>query len=99
VTCFSQISPVIKGCAADSIIGVTYFSQISPVDFCTFDAAFVALFRITAGDAWIESLPAHTDDGVVNPGIVTFLITYVLLVNWTLLPIRCAARRSLGGVN
>ena len=31
--------------------------QVSPTDFGAFDSAFVALFRISAGDAWIESLP------------------------------------------
>jgi hypothetical protein len=74
--------------AADAIIGVAYFSQASPDDFGTFNSAFVALFRITAGDAWIESLPAHGPNGWLNPGSVMYQATYVLIVNWTLLPIR-----------
>ena len=67
---------------------MTYFSQAAPDDFGAFNKAFVALFRITAGDAWIESLPAHGPDGWLNPGSVMYQLTYVLIVNWTLLPIR-----------
>ncbi len=88
--------------AADSIVGVTYFSQASPDDFGAFNKAFVALFRITAGDAWIESLPAYGPEGGLNPGSVVFQVTYVLIVNWTLLPIRWDGRTGgwgEGGMN
>ncbi len=67
---------------------MTYFSQASPNDFGAFDSAFVALFRIAAGDAWIESLPARGPDGQMNVGIAVYQVTYVLIVNWTRLPIR-----------
>ncbi len=47
-------------------MGVSYFSDYAPGDFGAFDAAVVALFRVTAGDSWIESLPPHAEDGAVQ---------------------------------
>ena len=55
---------------ADSIIGVTYFDESAPADFSEFDKAFVALFQVAAGNAWIESLPSHGPDGSLNFGYV-----------------------------
>ena len=67
---------------------MTYFSQAAPDDFGAFDSAFIALFRLSAGDSWIESLPARGPDGAIHTGAVAYHATYVLIVNWTLLPIR-----------
>ena len=69
---------------------MTYFSQTSPEDFGRFDSAFVALFRVTAGGSWTQSLPTRAPDGSVAFGPTLFLTTYVLLVNWTLLPVSMA---------
>ncbi len=69
---------------------MTYFCELSPSEFCSFDRAFVALFRISAGDAWIDSLPYVNDDGSTNLGAVFFLDSFILVVNWTLLPITLA---------
>jgi hypothetical protein len=69
---------------------VTYFSQTSPEDFGRFDAAFVALFKVTAGGAWTPSLAARGPDGSIAFGPTLFLTSYVLLVNWTLLPVSMA---------
>ena len=38
----------------------------------------------------MATLPTRGDDGTVNGGPVLFLTTYVLLVNWTLLPVSMA---------
>jgi hypothetical protein len=77
-------------CGADAIVGVTSFSDLSPGDFGSFDRAFVALFRIPGGDAWVDSLPYVNDDGTTNMGVVVFLYSFILVVNWTLLPITLA---------
>ena len=69
---------------------MTYFSQQAPASFGTFDSAFVSLFCITSGDPLVEFLTFRSDDGVVDGSAMAFLATYILLVNWTLLPISMA---------
>jgi hypothetical protein len=49
---------------------VTYFDNDAPLDFSEFDRAFIALFRVAAGDAWVDSLPSHDPDGHMNFGYV-----------------------------
>ena len=44
-------------CVRECVCACVCARQVSPTDFGAFDSAFVALFRISAGDAWIESLP------------------------------------------
>ena len=75
---------------ADAIIGVAYFSEIAPDDFGTLDRAIAALFRLPAGDAWIDSLPPQNEDGSLNYGAELFVDSFVLIVNWTLLPVAMA---------
>ncbi len=55
------------GVAADSIVGVSLFSESAPEDFCAFNRAFIAMFRITAGETWVESLPKLDPDGICSP--------------------------------
>lgn len=78
------------GGGSDSIVGVTYFSDLAPETFGAFDSAFVSLFCISAGDPLLEFIPFRAETGALNGSAVTFLTTYVLLVNWTLLPISMA---------
>jgi len=73
-----------------SIIGVTYFDTSSLDDFAEFDKAFIALFQVVSSNTWIDSLPTHSPEGSVNFGNVLFLISFILLVGWTLLPISMA---------
>jgi hypothetical protein len=82
--------PSVRARAADAIVGVTYFSQTSPEDFGRFDSAFVALFKVTAGGVWTQSLAARGPDGSVVFGPTLFLTTYIMVVNWTLLPVSMA---------
>eukprot|EP00961_Rhodomonas_salina_P231769 3131113-Rhodomonas_salina.1 len=48
------------------------------------------LFQLTAGNAWIGELPAYNDDGHLDPGVVTYLVSYIVIVNWTLLQVTVA---------
>ncbi len=45
--------------AADAILGVNFFSTTAPGEFLKFDRAFVCMFRIAAGETWIEDLPVR----------------------------------------
>jgi len=73
-----------------AIIGVAYFDESAPFDFLTFDRAFIALFRVAAGHPWLDSLPSHENDGSINAANVLFLITYIIIVCWILLPVSMA---------
>ena len=67
---------------ADAIVGVTYFADEAPSAMGIFGRAFVTLFRVTAGDPWPEAdLPLLGEDGNMNSGTVSFMMTYIVLVN------------------
>ena len=71
---------------ADAIAGVTFFGDQAPDQFGAFTIAFLTLFRIAVGETWFDdSLPATRADGSTNYGAIFFFISYVLVVNWTLL--------------
>ena len=69
---------------ADAIVGVTFFSEEAPGDFDTFCRAFVSMFRITIGSVewWFDRFPPVEVDGSIAWRSTTFLITYVIFVNW-----------------
>lgn len=69
----------------DAILGTNFFSDSAPDDFGRFDLAMVAMFRVTAGMGWIESLPWAGPDGAVIYANVAFVASYVIIANWTLL--------------
>jgi hypothetical protein len=70
-----------------AIIGVTYFRDDAPDEFGKFDRAFVSMFRITAGETWVEALPRVLPDGTLNSGPAAFFLTYIALVNWILVQV------------
>ncbi len=69
---------------------MTYFSDSAPDEFGALDRAMVSLFRLPAGDAWVEALPSTGGGGAVDYGVVAYLTSFILVVNWTLLPITLA---------
>ncbi len=68
----------------DAIAGVAFFSDVAPGYFDTFSRAFVSMFRITIGsvDWWYDIFPIVESDGPINVRASTFLISYVIVVNW-----------------
>jgi hypothetical protein len=72
---------------ADAILGVNFFSLSAPDEFLKFDRAFVCMFRIAAGETWIDDMPVVGDDGVLNFSIAIFIFSFILIVNWTLLQV------------
>ena len=73
------------GLAADAILGVNFFSSSAPQSFLKFDRAFVCMFRIAAGETWVDELPVVAEGGELNIAFASFLFSFVLIVNWTLL--------------
>jgi hypothetical protein len=74
---------------ADAIMGVTFFSDSAPNDFGKFDQAVITLFRVTTGGTWVEAI-TFDDAGAVSHKGAIFLVTYIFVVNWTLLQVSVA---------
>ncbi len=57
---------------------------MAPGYFDTFSRAFVSMFRITIGsvDWWYDIFPIVESDGTISVRASTFLISYVIVVNW-----------------
>ena len=53
-------------CRAAAVMGASFFGDVAPDNFATFDAAFVTLFYVTGGDPWPDSLPKYNEDGTTN---------------------------------
>lgn len=56
-------------------------------EFSTFMRALLALFKLVVGEPWVETIPAFGDDGSLNHAICLYVVSYVLVVTWTLLQV------------
>ena len=54
---------------------------------CRFDTALVTLFWLAAGMGLPASLPAQYADGTPNYGVSLYYVSFVLVLNWTLLQV------------
>jgi hypothetical protein len=55
------------------------------------DRAVVSLFRIAAGDTWIDNMDVLDKElGLVDWGIGAFVFSFILVVNWTFPSLRLA---------
>jgi hypothetical protein len=70
-------------------MGVTFFGNDAPEDFGKFDQACITLFRVTSGGAWVDAIALNSEGGINHKGAV-FLVTYIFVVNWTLLQVSVA---------
>jgi voltage-gated sodium channel len=73
-----------------AIIGVTIFGESAPDDFGNLSLGIISLFRIAAGETWIESVDVADEEGNVNWGTGGFVMSYILIINWTLLQVGMA---------
>ena len=76
--------------SADAILGVSLFADIAPDQFGRFNRAFASLFRIAAGDTWIDPLPILGPDGNIQwkPALYTF--SFTVLGVWVVLQVSVA---------
>jgi hypothetical protein len=82
---------VIKPPAADSVMGVSLFRDESPACFGSFSRALTSMFRLTAGETWLDDLVAFDpDDGMINLTTVLFVDSYIVIVVWILLQVSVA---------
>ena len=45
------------------------------------------MFSLAAGMGWFTTLPAANEDGSLNFGVIFFVVSFVVIVNWTLLQV------------
>ena len=74
----------------DSILGVSLFADIAPDQFGMFNRAFITLFRIAAGDTWIDSLPTLGPDGDLQWQPALFICTFIVCSVWVVLQVSVA---------
>jgi hypothetical protein len=66
---------------------VSLYSEISPETFGKFNRAFVTMFRLTAGETWIDTVPAVLESGDLNHGFAAFIFSYIILNVWLVLQV------------
>jgi hypothetical protein len=72
-------------------MGVSIFRDVAPGSFNTFDRALSTMFRLTAGETWVDGLAFYNpDDGSFNYGTVLFIYSYIVVVVWILLQVSVA---------
>ncbi len=72
-------------------MGTTIFGDEAPNEFGRFDLAVLSLFRVTAGMGWVDQdLPMKFPDGGINWKVAAYLVSYIIIANWTLLQV-CVA--------
>ncbi len=56
---------------------------------CRFDTALVSLFWMAAGAGPPMALPSQHADGTPDYGVLVFFVSFILIMNWTLLQVDC----------
>ena len=70
------------------MVGVSIFSASAPVEFGSFEAAFVMLFYVAGGDPWPESLAKFNEDGTVDWTVAMYVGIYTIIEIWVILQVR-----------
>ncbi len=69
---------------------MSLFSDSAPDQFGMFNRAFVTLFRIAAGDTWIDSLPTLGPDGNLEWKSALFICSFIVSSVWVVLQVSVA---------
>ncbi len=69
---------------------MSLFSDVAPDQFGRFNRAFVALFRIAAGDTWIDALPTLGSDGEIEWKPALFVCSFIVCSVWVVLQVSVA---------
>jgi voltage-gated sodium channel len=70
-----------------AIFGVEFYDLEAPDDFGTLGRAMLTLFRIAAGETWVEGIPLLKSTGHVDWVFAFYIMSYILVVNWVLLQV------------
>jgi hypothetical protein len=70
-------------------MGVNFFSDQSQEAFGSFDRAFLSVFRLAAGETWVDTMEIiNPDTGALNAPFAAFVMSYFIIVNCVLLQVR-----------
>ena len=69
---------------------MSLYSDIAPDQFGKFNRAFVTLFKIAAGDTWIDSLPTLGPDGDMEWRSALFICSFIVCSVWVVLQVSVA---------
>ena len=71
-------------------MGVTIFRETAPNNFDNFFRALSTMFRLTAGETWVDGLAAADENGNPCFGTAFFIYSYIVIVVWILLQVSVA---------
>jgi hypothetical protein len=71
-------------------MGVNIFRETAPDNFITFFRALSTMFRLTAGETWVDGLAAYDESGTPYYGTALFIYSYIVIVVWILLQVSVA---------
>ncbi len=69
---------------------MSLFSDIAPDQFGKFNRAFVSLFKIAAGDTWIDTLPTLAPNGDLEWKPSLYVCTFIVVSVWIVLQVSVA---------
>ena len=71
-------------------MGVTLFREAAPASFGNFVRGLSVMFRLTAGDTWVDGLDEFDENGGPNYDASFFVYSYIVIVVWILLQVSVA---------
>ncbi len=75
---------------SDAILGVSLFADVAPDQFGRFNRAFISMFRVAAGDTWVDPLPILDRDGDIAWKPALFICSFMVLTVWVVLQVSVA---------
>ena len=63
------------------------FKEVVPASFDRFNLAFVSMFRIAAGESWIEELPILDASGDIYWKSSLFIFSFIIINVWVVLQV------------
>ncbi len=69
---------------------MSLFADIAPDQFGKFNRAFITLFRIAAGDTWVDTLPTLGPDGDLVWKPALYVCSFIVCSVWIVLQVSVA---------
>jgi hypothetical protein len=66
---------------------VALFKEIVPSSFGRFNLAFISMFRIAAGETWIDGMPLIDEVGDLHWRSAIFVCSYLVINVWVVLQV------------
>ena len=82
-----------------SVMAVSIFADAAPHAFGNLSRAVISLFRIAAGETWVEDVPVLGRSGHVDWALGSFLMSFIVINNWILLQVRKRHGRGEEGIS